>query len=64
MSHLRDELDEVFVSSCGCVFCDLGIEPNGTRDGRPVHVHHATLANNFRPYTICALPIPEKDDGR
>ena len=25
--------------SCGCVFCDLGLEPDGSTEGRPTHSH-------------------------
>jgi hypothetical protein len=52
--------------SCGCVFCDLGLEPNGTREGKPVHVHHATVANQYIDPIPCAriaqrLALPSKE---
>jgi hypothetical protein len=28
-----------FVESCGCVFCDLGLDPDDGINGRPVHMH-------------------------
>ena len=50
--------------SCGCVFCDLGMEPDNSIDGRPVHTHR----ENGIGYSFCthheveaALSSPAED---
>lgn len=37
------------VESCGCVFCDLGLEPEDLREGRPAHIHR----DKGIGYSIC-----------
>lgn len=48
--------------SCGCVFCDLGLEPDNSIDGRPVHTH----GRNAIGYSFCSCdeatrPVPDKE---
>lgn len=42
-----------FTESCGCVFCDLGLEPDNTIDGRPVHSHRM---DGVECYMFCTHP--------
>jgi len=41
-----------FTESCGCVFCDVGLEPDGNKDGRPTH-SHPTRGDG---YSFCTRP--------
>lgn len=45
MSEERTEITE----SCGCVFCDLGLEPDSIIAGRPVHM----TRDRFKGYSLC-----------
>lgn len=35
--------------SCGCVFCDLGLDPDNSINGRAVHMHRDRGVG----YTVC-----------
>lgn len=48
-------------ASCGCPFCDLGIEPDATDDdGRPVH----TFKGSWTLVCRRAILAQERTDGR
>ena len=40
------------VESCGCVFCDLGLEPDNSIGGLPLHMHPGRGIG----YSFCTHP--------
>jgi hypothetical protein len=44
--------------SCGCVFCDIGLEPQNTIDGKPVHY----MSDKPNDYRLCTA-LQEHADG-
>lgn len=43
-----------FTESCGCVFCDLGLESDDTIGGRATHSHPTRGIG----YSFCTSPKP------